>query len=191
MGLLSGVEKWLNDNREQKIDKIIKGFYTKFSGTPLMRTTSRPLSCRYCDEKLNIYLRNKMIHSSVTEMIEKEFKEAKGKLGNAPQALERIEKVYAELLERENLLSEESMKGVEFPEAKWQRLWELDMKYGNEKTREYVRSIAVEAGIIGSETRPLSEYEKIVASSKPATDRDNGSKGNERKVMTAEGREIR
>ena len=191
MGLLSGVEKWLNDNREQKIDKIIKGFYTKFSGTPLMRTTSRPLSCRYCDEKLNIYLRNKMIHSSVTEMIEKEFKEAKGKLGNAPQALERIEKVYAELLERENLLSEESMKGVEFPEAKWQRLWELDMKYGNERTRKYLRSIAVEAGIIGSETRPLSEYEKIVASSKPATDRDNGSKGNERKVMTAEGREIR
>ncbi|MFA6662255.1 MAG: hypothetical protein WCS56_04405 [Bacilli bacterium] len=191
MGLLSGVKKWLNDNREQKIDKIIKGFYTKFSGTPLMRTTSRPLSCRYCDEKLNIYLRNKMIHSSVTEMIEKEFKEAKGKLGNAPQALERIEKVYAELLERENLLSEESMKGVEFPEAKWQRLWELDMKYGNERTRKYLRSIAVEAGIIGSETRPLSEYEKIVASSKPATDRDNGSKGNERKVMTAEGREIR
>lgn len=191
MGLLSGVEKWLNDNREQKIDKIIKGFYTKFSGTPLMRTTSRPLSCRYCDEKLNIYLRNKMIHSSVTEMIEKEFKEAKSKLGNDPQALERIEKVYAELLERENLLSEESMKGVEFPEAKWQRLWELDMKYGNERTRKYLRSIAVEAGIIGSETRPLSEYEKIVASSKPATDRDNGSKGNERKVMTAEGREIR
>ena len=191
MGLLSGVEKWLNDNREQKIDKIIKDFHTQFSGSSLMKTTSRPLSCRYCDEKLNIYLRNKMIHSSVTEMIEKEFKEAKGKLGNAPQALERIEKVYAELLERENLLSEESMKGVEFPEAKWQRLWELDMKYGNEKTREYVRSIAVEAGIIGSETRPLSEYEKIVASSKPATDRDNGSKGNERKVMTAEGREIR
>jgi hypothetical protein len=191
MGLLSGVEKWLNDNREQKIDKIIKGFYTKFSGTPLMITTSRPLSCRYCDEKLNIYLRNKMIHSSVTEMIEKEFKETKGKLGNDPQALERIEKVYAELLERENLLSEESMKGVEFPEAKWQRLWELDMKYGNERTRKYLRSIAVEAGIIGSETRPLSEYEKIVASSKPATDRDNGSKGKERKVMTAEGREIR
>lgn len=188
MGLLSRGKEWLSDRHKQKTDKIINDFYTKFSGTPLMRTTSRPLSCRYCDEQLNIYLRNKMIHSSVTEMIEKEFKEAKGKLGNDSQALERIEEVYAELLERENLLLEESIKDVEFPEAKWQRLLELENEYGNERTRKYLRSIAVEAGIIGSETRPLSEYEKIVASGKPARDKDNGSKG---KVMAEKGREIR
>lgn len=145
MGLLNGVKKQISDWHEQKIDNVIKGFYTKFSGSSLVKTTQRPLSCKNFDEIIH-HLQNKTIYTLKKQKIKKEYEWAKFKLSiicpiNNCEAQARIEKVKAELLEREKLLYELGENSVEFPEDKMERLFELEMKYGNERTIKYLSSV--------------------------------------------------
>ncbi|MGI6587353.1 MAG: hypothetical protein ACOX2N_00925 [Peptococcia bacterium] len=164
MGLLNGLKKLFKDKHEQIMDSIIEDFYMKFNGSSLVKTTQRPLDCRYADKKLILQLQNKDIYTTIRQMIEEEYDWAKLKLSiislNNPAVKARIEKVKAELLEwaeRWYKLRENSM---EFPEEDMKRLYELEMKYGNERSIEYLRSIDKELEIRRCKLKSLGEYEE-------------------------------
>lgn len=164
MGLLDGLKKLFKDQHEQRIDKLIQDFQMKFKGSSLVKTTQRPLAGGYDEQKLIFHLQNKTICTTIRQKIEEEYDWVKIKLSiispNNPEVKARVEKVKAELLEWVKLWHKLREEGMNFPEEEMKRLYELEMKYGNERSREYLRSIDAELKMSRSELKSLGEHEE-------------------------------
>ncbi|HHY06390.1 MAG TPA: hypothetical protein GX532_05370 [Clostridia bacterium] len=166
MRLLDGLKRLFKDKHEQMIDKVIQDFQMKFKGSSLIKTTQRPLDCEYDDQKLIFHLQNKTICTTIRQKIEEEYAWTKTKLSiispNNPEVKVRAEKVKAELLEWVELWYELREEGMSFPAENMKRLYELEMKYGNERSMEYLRSIDQELIRNRNEAKSLREYEGLI-----------------------------
>lgn len=171
MDLRGGVKGWVANRRKQKAEKIIKDFCEKFQNTSLIKTTQRPLSCSSADvQKWFLQIQNLEILEKLKKMIEEEYDLAKSKLekiyknapnlNNNPQ-LKKLEKTKAEIIEKVELCYELGEKGAKFPKEKLKRLFELEEKYGNERTLKYLKEFNEELGRVEQGPMSLREREGV------------------------------